>query len=96
MRVFCDESGNTCLDLLNADQPLFSLASTNLDADVCRQLIAPLLRQGQAEAKYSKLKGTARGQAALLELFSSLRTHWQGTSVIDGLVDTTSAPIERP
>ncbi len=71
MHVFCDESGNTGLDLLNADQPLFSLASTNLDADVCRQLIAPLLRQGQAEAKYSKLKGTARGQAALLELFSS-------------------------
>lgn len=71
MHVFCDESGNTGLDLLNADQPLFSLASTNLDADICRQLIAPLLRQGQSEAKYSKLKGTARGQAALLELFSS-------------------------
>lgn len=71
MHVFCDESGNTGLDLLNADQPLFSLASTNLDADVCRQLTAPLLRQGQTEAKYSKLKGTARGQTALLELFSS-------------------------
>lgn len=71
MHIFCDESGNTGLDLFNADQPLFTLASTNLDADICRQLVAPLLRQGQAEAKYSKLKGTVRGQNALLELFSS-------------------------
>lgn len=71
MHIFCDESGNTGLDLLSTEQPLFSLASTNLDADICQQLIAPLLRQGQAEAKYSKLKGTARGQAALLNLFSS-------------------------
>lgn len=71
MHIFCDESGNTGLDLLNVDQPLFALASTNLDADTCRQLIAPLLRQGQAEAKYSKLKGTVRGQSALLDLFSS-------------------------
>ena len=71
MHIFCDESGNTGLDLLSTEQPLFSLASTNLDADNCQQLIAPLLRQGQVEAKYSKLKGTARGQAALLNLFSS-------------------------
>ncbi len=71
MHVFCDESGNTGLDLLNADQPLFALATTNLAADVCQQLIAPLLRQGQLEAKYSKLKGTARGQAALVKFLSS-------------------------
>lgn len=71
MHVFCDESGNTGLDLLNAVQPIFSLASTVLDASACAALAAPLLRQGQKEAKYSRLKGTARGQEALLRFFSS-------------------------
>jgi len=70
MHVYCDESGNTGLDLLNEDQPLFSLASTCLEADACKAMITPLLRQGQVEAKYSKLKGTASGQRALVELFS--------------------------
>jgi hypothetical protein len=71
MHLFCDESGNTGLDLLSLDQPLFALASTCLDADVCQRLIAPLLRQSQVEAKYSRLKGTATGQAALMKLFSA-------------------------
>lgn len=34
-------------------------------------MLAPLLRSGQREAKYSRLKGTDRGQRALLDLFSS-------------------------
>ncbi len=72
MHIFCDESGNTGMDLLNVEQPLFSLASTNLDADVCRSLLAPLVRQDQSEAKYSKLKGSATGQRALVSFFSSL------------------------
>jgi len=71
MHVFCDESGNTGLDLLNPDQPLFALASTSLTSDVCQRLVAPLLRQGQVEAKYSRLKGTGAGQAALMKLFSA-------------------------
>lgn len=71
MHIYCDESGNTGVDLLNADQPLFALASTSLDEYVCRSLIAPLLRQGQQEAKYTRLKGTSRGQQALLSFFSS-------------------------
>lgn len=71
MQVYCDESGNTGVDLLNVEQPLFALASTALDEALCRSMVAPLLRQNQAEAKYSKLKGTAAGQRALLQFFSS-------------------------
>lgn len=71
MQIYCDESGNTGTDLLNADQPVFALASTNLSASRSAELIAPLLRQGQTEAKYSKLKGTRTGQEALLKFFSS-------------------------
>ena len=71
MHIFCDESGNTGTDLLSADQPVFSLASTSLNVEECASLVAPLLRQGQSEAKYSRLKGNARGQAALVDFFSS-------------------------
>lgn len=58
MHLFCDESGNTGVDLLNADQPLFSLASTNLDSERAAALVRPLRRQKQVEAKYTKLRGS--------------------------------------
>ena len=71
MHLFLDESGNTGLDLLDQDQPLFALASTNLKSEQCQALIAPLLRQNQSEAKYARLKGNKPGQQALLKFFSS-------------------------
>ncbi len=71
MHLFCDESGNTGVDLLSADQPLFSMASTNLDSERAAQLVRPLLRQGQTEAKYTKLRGSRSGQQALLQFFAS-------------------------
>lgn len=70
MHIFFDESGNTGSDLLNKDQPLFSLASTCLEDVTAQQLVDPLKRQGQKEAKYSKLKNSASGQAALIEFLS--------------------------
>jgi hypothetical protein len=71
MKLFYDESGNTGVDLLNSEQPVFCLASTSLDADVAAKLIAPLVRPDQKEAKYSKLKGSRQGQANLINFFSS-------------------------
>lgn len=71
MHLFCDESGNTGVDLLNADQPLFALASTNLDSERAAELVRPLLRQNQVEAKYTKLQRSRDGQAALLQFFAS-------------------------
>lgn len=70
MHIFFDESGNTGSDLLNKEQPIFSLASTCLDGPTAQRLIDPLKRQGQKEAKYSKLKNSAAGQAALIEFLS--------------------------
>lgn len=75
MHLFFDESGNTGLDLLNHDQPVFALASTNLSTEVCVSLISPLLRQRQTEAKYTRLKGNRAGQQALLNFFSSSELH---------------------
>jgi hypothetical protein len=71
MHVYCDESGNTGSALLDPEQPIFSLASTSIEPELARDLLAPLLRQGQKEAKYAKLKGTPRGQSQLIDLFSS-------------------------
>lgn len=71
MKIYCDESGNTGLDLRNKEQPIFAIASTNLDTGTCSRLLKPLFRQGQKEVKYSKLKGTASGQQALVEFFSA-------------------------
>lgn len=71
MNLFYDESGNTGVDLLNTEQPIFCLASTSLDIDVAKELIAPLITKGQKEAKYSKLKSSRTGQENLVSFFSS-------------------------
>ncbi|QHE89213.1 DUF3800 domain-containing protein (plasmid) [Hydrogenophaga sp. BPS33] len=85
MDIYCDESGNTGVDLLNSDQPLFALSSTSLAESTCRELVCPLLVQRQREAKYTRLKGTARGQRALLDLFGS--NHFSPESTKLMLVD---------
>ena len=85
MNLYFDESGNTGVDLLNIEQPVFSLASTNLDQEVCQSLVTPLLRKGQIEAKYGKLKRTESGRRALVAFFSSDELNSQ--SAIFTLID---------
>ncbi|WP_246025075.1 DUF3800 domain-containing protein [Paraburkholderia dinghuensis] len=102
MHVFCDESGNTGVDLLNAIQPVFALASTAMDADDALALVTPLLRQGQVEAKYSKLKSSQRGQESLLHFFNAPAFAADNTKVlvadkrfylISHLVDKVMEPL---
>jgi hypothetical protein len=71
MKVYCDESGNTGGALLDREQPFFALASTCLEPEACVRLIRPLLREGQREVKYSRIKTGKDGQRQLIELFSS-------------------------
>lgn len=71
IRIYYDESGNTGLDLLNKEQPVFCLASTSLSDEIATELIIPLIRSGQREAKYNKLKGSRKGQADLVNFFRS-------------------------
>jgi Protein of unknown function (DUF3800) len=71
MKVYCDESGNTGVALLDREQHFFALASTCLESEACAPLILPLLREGQREVKYSRIKASKGGQQQLLELFSS-------------------------
>lgn len=102
MHIYFDESGNTGVDLLSREQPLFALASTRLDTDTCNRLIRPLLRQGQREAKYAKLKNSAAGQADLLKFFSSPELHQKNAKfmqadkryyLITHLVDKLIEPV---
>lgn len=85
MHIYCDESGNTGVDLLSKEQPLFALASTSIEIDAADSLIGPLLRKGQREAKYAKLRGTVTGQRALATFFSSsiLKTENSKFTLID-------------
>lgn len=71
IKLYYDESGNTGSDLLNKEQTVFCLASTSLSDQIATELITPLIRSGQSEAKYSKLKGTRQGQADLVNFFRS-------------------------
>lgn len=67
---YFDESGNTGARLLDADQPVFTLAAVRCDAAVATELIAPI-KGGALEVKYSKVRGRPRGQQAILEALSS-------------------------
>lgn len=102
MKLFFDESGNTGLDLLSQDQPVFSLAATNLRPEQCSSLISPLLKKGQPEAKYGRLKKSRDGKCALLEFFSSEKLNpqtakfevadkrfWLVSHLVDKLIEPT-------
>jgi hypothetical protein len=71
MELYFDESGNTGTDLLNEEQPIAVLASTSIKADVCAQLLLPLISQRQRELKYSRVKNSVAGRAVLVDLVRS-------------------------
>lgn len=75
MNVYCDESGNTGVALLDRDQPFFALASTCLEPEASERLIRPLRRERQREVKYSRIKTGKDGERKLIELFSSPELH---------------------
>lgn len=102
MHLFLDESGNTGVDLLNSRQPVFSLASTCISNDAASALIEPLLRKGQSEVKYRKLKAKQRGQEQLIEFFESQglaadntkftladKKFWLVSHLVDKLIEPT-------
>ena len=68
--AFFDESGNTGADFLHVSQPIFALACTVIDTETAKALASPLLRQTQTEVKYSKLKGSASGRKAIINLLN--------------------------
>lgn len=66
--IYFDENGNTGERLLDADQPLFVLASNDYSKGEAGELVRGLLSQGAAEAKFKTLKKTPAGRARLARL----------------------------
>ena len=68
--IYFDESGNAGENLLDKDQPAFTLASVFLDEGATDAIVAAVQAErrpgtAQNELKYSTLRKTARGQRAL-------------------------------
>jgi hypothetical protein len=73
MDVFLDEAGYTGPDLVNADQPVFVLASTVLSADQATELLdASFGAKREREVKHSRLARSRRGREQVLDFIRQL------------------------
>lgn len=69
--IYCDEAGNSGANLLDAEQPLFVLASNNYCEDEANALLE-IVRSGQGgEPKFSSLRKSNAGRARLLAVFAN-------------------------
>ncbi len=69
--VAFDESGHSGDRLLDADQPIYALASVNASRDVALELIDRVRPPQLAELKYSRLRNSPAGRAAILAVLDS-------------------------
>jgi len=69
--MFLDEAGYTGPDLVNRDQPIFVLASTIIEEQEARDLLAACFPNQETgrELKHSRLSRTKKGRAELIEFF---------------------------
>ncbi|SRR6266545_2976943 len=69
--VAFDEAGNTGADLLNSEQPVFSLASVSLAHTEAEQLLSTIRTHQTGELKFSRLKRSESGRRRIRELLAS-------------------------
>ena len=69
--IYCDESGNTGSNLLDANQPVFTLASCRFSEDDSKKLIALLESNSPNEAHFKSLRRRKSGQDGIVRLMSS-------------------------
>jgi hypothetical protein len=69
--VYFDESGNTGPDLLNEDQPIFTLASVCIPQTVAKELVDLFQPSQFNELKFASLKKSARHMSNVLRLLQS-------------------------
>ena len=70
--VYADESGSTGENLLDESQPVFVVASVNVDNATANSILQSVLSElpaGHGEPKYSSLAKTRGGRLALLQAF---------------------------
>lgn len=68
--IYIDESGNTGSDLLNKQQPVFTTASCDFTDEEARYLLSKLPSSNADEVHFKRLRKTASGQNAIVELLS--------------------------
>ncbi|ENM3882828.1 DUF3800 domain-containing protein [Vibrio cholerae] len=69
--IYLDESGNTGSNLLDDDQPVFTLASCQLSDDDTEKLIGLVGSNAQHELHFKRLKRSKAGQDGIVRLIGS-------------------------
>ena len=71
--IFLDDCGYTGSNLLDLEQPIFSLASLNCSEETCKEIKQRFFSKVQAEElKYTKLSKLSSQQKMLLNFFHEL------------------------
>ena len=96
-----DESGNTGADLLNVQQPVFVLASANLDKEEAEDLLSCVYTQQAREAKFINLKKSNSGKKKIITFLEKVKNKKQTiktfffhkrymvvTKIVDVLIET--------
>lgn len=102
--VAFDEAGNTGQDLLNKDQPIFTLASVHFSDEEATELIRILSSPQTQEAKFSILKRWPSNQQRVIDFLNSkliepekvkITPFHKGFVVISKIVDLLIEPFAR-
>jgi hypothetical protein len=72
IELFLDEAGYTGPDLIDAEQPVFTLASTNIGEAEARSLLESCFGKRQAELKFFRLIKSKRGQSQVVDFVRAL------------------------
>jgi hypothetical protein len=72
IEIFLDEAGYTGPDLVNRDQPVFILASTNVSEAEARSLLTSCFGARKGEVKFASLAKSDRGKAQVIEFLRAV------------------------
>src|SRR5690606_7836793 len=67
-RIYLDESGNTGSNLVDANQPVFTLAGCSFSKEESERLLSLLAVRTKSEAHFKRLKRRKSGQDAIVRL----------------------------
>ena len=99
-----DESGNTGADLLNSQQPVFTLVSTDIDVSEANCLLDIVRTPQTIEPKVTKLRKSESGRGRLTRFIKALceqPQHFQSTiyhkrfMVVSKIVDLLIEPLAK-
>lgn len=106
-KIYCDEAGFTGANLLDANQPYFTFASTDIEEDKAHELVDKAInkfnlqrfQKGNGELKAAELAQQFRGREALEWLFNECRENFLVTvhdklfAIAGKFFDITFEPI---